>query len=1032
MQHRPTWPLTAKTRWSWRHVLTGLVLAGFLVSFVLGVSTLSGAGDIVNHLLDDDTVWPASQAHGEVVRLESALLRQVANPTPQSGAEVAERLDALSNAVSVLETGEIAAHLAEAGLDQPVRGLRELVSTLQPLQDSVAGGGPAAAAAVRQALATVQPDVAALHGWTVAVVEAHRADLLAHVQGRTQAIWLVVVSLGGLVASGFIFMLLLSLEIQSGRRKTAAAEASRSAAAAAQQRLVDAIETIPEGFALYDADDRLVLCNRRYRDIYRASAPAIRLGATFEDVIRYGVELGQYAEAVGNEEAWIAERVRRHQTPTGPVEQRLNDRRWLRIEERRTSEGGIVGVRVDITGIRRAQDLLSRAEQIADLGHFNIDVASGETVFSAHLYRILGLPAAQAASTDLLLDRFSEPERGHLDRALEETWRDGRAFQGVFSSVEIDGETRWFVINLAPDAGPSGEIQEILGTIQDITTQKTSEERLAAATAEAKTANAAKSQFLSIMSHEIRTPMNGIAGALNLVEHHRLDPHDAEMIDLARRSADRLRTVLNDVLDFTRMESGRLDLEPVPFDPRAFLREARTFWMATATEKGLRLDWSVDVMVPERLVADTGRLRQIVDNLISNALKFTEKGGVRIAMEVVHEVGTPDATETQPTHLVRLSVTDTGPGIAESDRPKVFADFSQLRAGGAVALTGSGLGLAICRRLCSMMDGRIDFVSRPGHGTRFLVEVPLPVADAATEVRRPFLGAPGEGVSAVLQGLRVLAAEDNPTNQVVIRHMLERFGCTVDLAGNGREAVDAVATRPYDLVLMDVSMPVMDGMEAAGLIRSQHGALPPIIGYTAHAMTDDRRRFREAGMDAVLAKPVQPDELAATICMVLERAPQRPPDTVAAPAPAAEALADPVPAAVAAVGMPGEESEDMFDTAAVAVLRDSLDPDTYDLVVRQYRTDVESILETLDTAYRSGDWRTVDRASHTLAGASATMGAKPLEAVARVVNTLSRRGDGATITEEMIAAVHTAAGRTLADDALFSYAAPDAVAARRM
>ncbi|MCA8907646.1 MAG: response regulator, partial [Rhodospirillaceae bacterium] len=520
---------------------------------------------------------------------------------------------------------------------------------------------------------------------------------------------------------------------------------------------------------------------------------------------------------------------------------------------------------------------------------------------------------------------------------------------------------------------------------------------------------------------EIRTPMNGVAGALNLVERHRLDPHDAEMIDLARRSADRLRIVLNDILDFTRMESGRLDLEPVPFDPRAFLREAKAFWMATAAEKKLRLDWTVDVLVPERLVGDSGRLRQIVDNLISNALKFTEKGGVRISLDVVHEPGT-DATETVPTHVVRLAVADSGPGIAEADRPKVFADFSQLRAGGAVALTGSGLGLAICRRLCAMMGGSIDFFSEPGRGSTFVVEVPLSVADAATVVRRPLVGAPGETAPAVPKGLRVLAAEDNPTNQVVVRHMLERFGCIVDLAGNGREAVDAVAARPYDFVLMDVSMPVMDGMEAAGLIRAQHGARPPIIGYTAHAMMDDRRRFREAGMDAVLAKPVQPDELAATIAMVLEGLP--------AEAQGADAGRPIAGDAAAAPALDGADS--MFDPETVDMLKDSLDPETYELVVHQYRADVAVILEALDTAYRARDWPSVDRASHTLAGASATMGAKPLEAAARVVNTLSRRGEGLSITDAMIASVHTMADRTLADRVLHPEGLADAPSAEEI
>ena len=855
-------PRAGTRRRPFRHALVALVLAGFVISFAVGIQTLRGAGGLVNRLLGEDMVWPATQVYSELIRLESALTQLALAPDPAMGTVVTERLDVVWSRLATLEAGDVAQFLEETELTGPVDNLRAMLLRIDERDPPLTFGNAESPDAARAALAEIDEMLPVLRSWGLDVLHADREQLLGHVDDRTRAIWTVIVSFAGLVTSGLIFVLLLSLEIRAGRRETQAAERAQSEAAAAEQRLVDAIETIPEGFALYDAQDRLVLCNQRYREIYKASAVVINPGTTFEEIIRYGVDRGQYAAAIGREEAWIADRVYQHLNPTDPIEQRLNDKRWLRIQERRTSEGGVVGVRVDVTEIKRAQDLLSRAEQAANLGHFSLDVATGEMVFSAHLYAVLGLSPQDGASLVRFLDRVHPSDRQDLRDAIATARKSGVPYQSTCCGAPTDGRCRWFSVRLVPDMDARGRPLEILGTVQDITEQKQVEADLAAATADATAANAAKSQFLSIMSHEIRTPMNGVAGALNLIDRRRLGEEDAEMIDLARRSADRLRTVLNDILDFTRMESGRLELEVGVFDPRAFLDEAVQFWRAAAREKGLRIAGTAGVMVPERLIGDAGRLRQILDNLISNAIKFTTSGRIEVRLAAVGGSGVPEGTELQSAQTIRVSVRDTGPGIPEADRPRVFAEFTQLQGISAGGQAGSGLGLAICRRLCAMMDGAIDFISVVGEGTEFFFEVPLGVAMADA----PALPGPGATDQADLpRNLRVLVAEDNPTNQIIIRNTLQTFGCIVDLVSDGQEAVDAVNRRPYDFVIMDVSMPVLNGVDATRQIRSAHGRDLPIIGYTAYAMVEDHKAFAEAGMDRVVAKPVKPQELATAI-----------------------------------------------------------------------------------------------------------------------------------------------------------------------
>ncbi len=966
-----------------------LVLIGFAVSIGVGIDNLSTGNALVKQLLAENVLWAANQVQVELLRLQSALLVLADRADAAAAANALFRLDILWSRLAVLEEGEVAAFLSATALDGQVdvlRGALDRLDALVPvLSDPTA---PGFAAAVAEAQVLVVEKVEATHAWTLEVLHGDRQRSLAVIDNRADTLTWLVAAFVGLILAGAVFATLLIREIRRAARSSAEATEALASAAAAERRLTDAIETIPEGFALYDADDRLAVFNERYRDIYAASAPVIRVGNTFEAILRYGAERDQYTEAIGRVDDWVRDRVAQHRSPGEPIEQRLANNRWLRIEERPTAEGGIVGVRVDITDIKRAQQLLERAEHAAALGHFNLDPVARQMRWSTEMFRILGVdPAVSVGGVEALLDRFDGSEAERLRQMLESIAEGGMVADAILETREIQGRRRWVEVTLqAEPTGREGPIG-VFGTVQDVTARREAERRLARATAEAEAANAAKSRFLSIMSHEIRTPMNGIAGALNLIDADRLDPETGEMIPVARSSTDRLRTVLNDILDYTRIESGRMTLEPEAFDPRAFAAEATAFWSGAAATKGLALHRHVSDAVAPALVGDVGRLRQIVDNLLSNAIKYTPAGSVLLSLSPGLNADGPD--EADGRQRLVIAVKDTGLGIAPEDRDRVFVDFSQLHLGKGLAQGGSGLGLAICRRLVEQMDGRIGFDSRPGEGTIFRAEVPLPVARAVVDRKVATAGA----APVLPGGLRVLLAEDIPTNQLIAKKTLEQLGCTVDIAADGGEAVAAVEARPYDVVLMDVSMPDMDGLAATRAIREALQPGPPILAFTAYAMTEDQERFLQAGMDGVVAKPISAAELTRGIAAVIQGRPQ----TVSASGAADPALADDV----------------LVDLGVLRLLDDSLDEATFAELCQRFQRDVDRCVGEIRAGAVDGDPDgVVERASHTLTSIAATMGADALSRSARQINTACR-DTGDLPSADTVAALDRLAAQTL-------------------
>jgi signal transduction histidine kinase len=379
----------------------------------------------------------------------------------------------------------------------------------------------------------------------------------------------------------------------------------------------------------------------------------------------------------------------------------------------------------------------------------------------------------------------------------------------------------------------------------------------------AQAASRAKSEFLANMSHEIRTPLNAVLGMAELLQATPLTPAQREFTDTIRTSGDSLLTIINEILDFSKIEHGRIELEHTPLDLHRTLREAIEIAAPPALPPGLALRHEIDPDLPARILGDPFRLRQILVNLIANAVKFTERGEVVIT-----------ATRLPPEHpapaRLRISVRDTGIGIPADRHDRLFQAFSQIDASTTRCFGGTGLGLAITHRLVSLHGGDIRVASSPGHGSDFIVELPLlpapppPAPPPAPAAEPPAALDPSH---ALRYPLRLLLVEDNPVNQRVASLLLQKLGYSPAYALNGAEALAAVARDTYDVVFLDVQMPVMDGLECARRLRTEYPVerRPWIIAMTANALEGDREQCLEAGMDDYTSKPVRTPVIAEAL-----------------------------------------------------------------------------------------------------------------------------------------------------------------------
>ncbi|MEN5220146.1 transporter substrate-binding domain-containing protein [Stenotrophomonas sp. TWI602] len=465
---------------------------------------------------------------------------------------------------------------------------------------------------------------------------------------------------------------------------------------------------------------------------------------------------------------------------------------------------------------------------------------------------LFGLTAAEAmADESALMARIDERDRASVRQAMESAARDFAPLDMEFRT-RPSGMLRWVRSRALPYDAEDGVLLWS-GYWIDVTDARAQADALALAKAAAERATAAKSEFLATMSHEIRTPMSGVLGMVEVLSHTSLDGEQRRIISVIEDSAQMLRQILDDLLDYSKIEAGALSLQPHPVALRALLGNVQQLLAPQAVAKGLDLQIQIDDALAAMHLIDGMRLRQIAFNLLSNAIKFTRAGEVGIALAVLD--GEADGAQR-----LRLTVRDTGIGISPEQRERLFAPFVQADAATSRQYGGTGLGLSICQRLVAMMHGTLTLHSVPGEGTRVEVLLTVPVVP----VDEP-PGAAEEHTQAVplptaVQQRRILIVEDHPTNQALMGWRMQQLGLPHVLAENGEQALALLARTRFDLVLTDCRMPVMDGYAMTRRIREQErdrgSARLPVIALTASAMEDDLQRCREAGMDDLLAKPV--------------------------------------------------------------------------------------------------------------------------------------------------------------------------------
>ncbi|MBQ0929970.1 PAS-domain containing protein [Ideonella alba] len=613
----------------------------------------------------------------------------------------------------------------------------------------------------------------------------------------------------------------------------------------AEALLRTAMDTLDEGFVLYDPEDRLVLCNEPYRRMFSTSSDLIVEGATFEEIIRGGAQRGQYAAAIGREDEWVAERMRAHRSAGHEIVMKLDDGRWLRVIERRMPDGHTVGFRIDITELVEARE---RAE-------------AGSRV---------------------------------------------------------------------------------------------------------------KGEFLANMSHEVRTPLNAVLGMLRLLRRTALNTRQLDYVDKSEGAARTLLALLNDILDASKIEAGRMVLDPQPFRPEQLLQDLSLLLNAQLhDERPVRLRLEGADTLPAWLLGDAMRLMQVLMNLGGNAIKFTERGEVAVRMTAVGE----DSAGLR----VAFEVTDTGIGIAPEHQSRIFSSFGQAETSTTRRYGGTGLGLAISSQLVQMMGGTLQLDSTPGQGSRFHFELVLPPAEPGsdqvawrtlTEGARP---APDRaGGPRRLKGMRILLVEDNANNRQVACELLEDEGALVDCAEDGQQALDFADRADYHAVLMDVRMPVMDGLEATRALRQRPAhAHRPIIAMSANVAEADRAEALAAGMDDHVGKPFDLDALVR--CLQRWTGWEEDEDDSVSAHPAA-------PLSPAMLSQARAADIDL-SRALERVLHRT---EVWARMARQFADDVPELAERLDHLWQAADHAGLARELHSLKGLAGMLGATALAEAAAV------------------------------------------------
>ena len=616
--------------------------------------------------------------------------------------------------------------------------------------------------------------------------------------------------------------------------------------------------------------------------------------------------------------------------------------------------------------LREGNRLLTLAETLAHIGHWRFDISTGELDCSPQFSVMVGATRDRALMARTLVDRVHAEDRRTVLRTLARARGHSGVAECPLRMVLDDGRVRHLRLIAQREVDGAGAAAGVFGIMRDVTAEKHVQAELIRARDAAEAAAVAKSNFLATMSHEIRTPMTGVLGMIDLLRASPGDEDRERYFTTLKQSADLLMAVLDDILDFSRIESGKIEFEARDFDIGELIQSTLDLFDGAASQKGILLSMDRRGIHTALVRGDPARVQQIVSNLLSNAIKFTDTGSVAISL--ASSPAGPSSSRW------RIEVRDTGIGIAPDQIERLFEPFVQAEPGTARRFGGTGLGLAISRRIVDAMGGQIGVTSFPRRGATFWFEVDLPTGEPVTREA---------DASSVVSSRRldVLVAEDNPVNQMIISALLRRFGHAVTCVENGRLAVDIADARRFDCILMDMQMPELDGLAATRDIRGSNGASAdaPIIALTADASPERRRFYNNAGLTDFLTKPIDRKILADRLAAIANELPRL---AVRSPDPARQP----------------DRMADLFDVRRYeelrAVLGDAQVVSLLDVLERELARQPDRIRAMIE----SGDYAGARAEAHSLHGAATNLGAI---ALGRIAEAIERSPDAQPIADQL-------------------------------